>query len=143
MRGTDAFFDTNVLLYLLSGDSVKADRAEAILVQGGTISVQVLNEFAAVALRKRALSYPEIHEVLDPIRAICAVEPITLETHDLGLQVAERYGFSLYDSLIVAAALRAGCRTLYSEDLQDGQAIDGRLTVRNPFAPLPGGRDAS
>ncbi len=66
MRGSDAFFDTNVLLYPLSGDSIKADRAEAILVQGGTISVQVLNEFAAVALRKLGLSYPEIHEVLEP-----------------------------------------------------------------------------
>jgi len=137
MRGTDSFFDTNVLLYLLSGDAAKADRAEAVLARGGTISVQVLNEFAAVASRKLGLSYAEIREVLEPVRAVCAVEPITPETHDLGLQIAERYGFSLYDALIVAAALRAGCRTLYSEDLQDGQSIDGRLVVRNPFAARP------
>ena len=137
MRGTDSFFDTNVLLYLLSGDTAKADRAEAVLARGGTISVQVLNEFASVASRKLGLSYPEIREVLEPVRAVCAVEPIALETHDLGLQIAERYGFSLYDALIVAAALRAGCRTLYSEDLQDGQSIDGRLVVHNPFAARP------
>lgn len=71
------------------------------------------------------------------MRAVCAIVPLALETHDLGLQIAERYGFSIYDALIVAAALRAGCRTLYSEDLQDGQTIDGRLVVRNPFAARP------
>lgn len=137
MRGTDSFFDTNVLLYLLSGDAAQADRAEAVLAQGGTISVQVLNEFASVAARKLGLSYPEIREVLEPVRAVCTVVPLTPETHDLGLQVAERYGFALYDALIVAAALLAGCRTLYSEDRQDGQTLDGRLVVRNPFAARP------
>ncbi|MCK7480154.1 MAG: PIN domain-containing protein [Candidatus Moduliflexus flocculans] len=126
------------MLYLLSGDAAKADRAEAVLAQGGTISVQVLDEFAAVASRQLGLSYPEIREGLEPVRAVCAVEPIAPETHDLGLQIAERYGFSLYDALIVAAALRAGCRTLYSEDLQDGQSVDGGLVVRNPFAARPG-----
>ncbi|MEI2804376.1 MAG: PIN domain-containing protein [Albidovulum sp.] len=137
MPGTDSFFDTNVLLYLLSGDAAKADRAEAVLARGGILSVQVLNEFASVAARKLGLSYSEIREVLEPVRAVCAVVPVTLETHDLGLQIAERYGFSLYDALIVAAALLAGCATLYSEDLQDGQTIDGRLVVRNPFAARP------
>lgn len=137
MPGTESFFDTNVLLYLLSGDAAKADRAEAVLARGGIVSVQVLNEFASVAARKLGLSYTEIREVLEPVRAVCAVVPVALETHDLGLQVAERYGFALYDALIVAAALLAGCRMLYSEDLQDGQTIDGRLVVRNPFAARP------
>lgn len=135
MSASKPFFDTNVLLYLLSRDHEKADRAEALLEQQGTVSVQVLNEFAAVASRKLGLSYPEI-EVLEPIRAVCAVEPVTLETHDLGVGVAERYGFSIYDALIIAAALLADCETLYSEDLQDGQRIDGRLVIRNPFAKL-------
>ena len=134
MSGNRPFFDTNVLLYLLSGDDEKADRAEALLAQRGTLSVQVLNEFAAVASRKLGLSYPEIRDVLEPIRAVCAVEPVTLETHDLGVAIAARYGFSIYDALVVAAALLADCETLYSEDLQDGQRIDGRLVVRNPFA---------
>lgn len=133
MSATKPFFDTNVLLYLLSADSAKADRAEALLAQGGVLSVQVLNEFAAVASRKLGLSYPEIREILAPIRTLCTVEPVTLETHERGLQIAERYGFRLYDAMIIAAALQAGCRTLYSEDLQDSQSLDSRLVIRNPF----------
>lgn len=134
MSASEAFFDTNILLYLLSGDHEKANRAEVLLARRGTVSVQVLNEFAAVASRKLGLTYPEIREVLEPIRAVCAVAPVTLETHDLGVDIAVRYGFSIYDALIVAAALLADCETLYSEDWQDGQRIDGRLVIRNPFA---------
>lgn len=133
MSATKPFFDTNVLLYLLSADSAKADRAEALLAQGGVLSVQVLNEFAAVASRKLGLSYPEIREMLAPIRTLCTVESVTLETHERGLQIAERYGFRLYDAMIIAAALIAGCQTLYSEDLQDGQIFEGELTLHNPF----------
>lgn len=134
MNGVKPFFDINILLYLFSGDSDKADRAEALLAQGGLISVQVLNEFASVASRKLGLSYPEIRDALKIIRRVCKIESINLETHELGLQVAERYGFSVYDSLIIAAALIAECETLYSEDLQSGQVINGRLVIKNPFA---------
>ncbi|MBK8536440.1 MAG: PIN domain-containing protein [Candidatus Competibacteraceae bacterium] len=133
MNGAKPFFDTNILLYLLSGDSDKADRAEAVLAQGGIISVQVLNEFASVASRKLSLSYPEIRDTLKTLQRVCKVTSITLETHEFGLQIAERYGFSVYDSLIIAAALIAECGTLYSEDLQSGQVIDGRLVIQNPF----------
>ena len=133
MSATKVFFDTNVLLYLLSGDAAKADRAEALVIVGGVISVQVLNEFASVASRKLGMSWAEIREVLDTIRAVCRVEPITLETHDRGFALSERYGFSIYDSMILASALLAGCDRVFTEDLQDGQDIDGRLTVRNPF----------
>lgn len=85
MRGAKMFFNTNILLHLLSAESDKADRAESLLTEQGTISVQVLNEFVAVAFRKLGLSYPEIREILEPIRAVCAVAPITLEAYDLGL----------------------------------------------------------
>jgi predicted nucleic acid-binding protein len=129
----DAFFDTNILLHLLSGEPRKADRAEALLAAGGVIGVQVLNEFVSVATRKLAMRLPEVREVLSTVRALCTVVPLSVETHDLGLDLAERYGFSIYDSLIVAAALLAKCRILYSEDMQDGQRIEG-LTIRNPFA---------
>jgi predicted nucleic acid-binding protein len=131
------FFDTNVLLYLVSSDTARADRAEAVLACGGTISTQVLNEFAAVALRKLALTPAEITEVLAPIKQICRVEPLTLATHDRALALVERYRFSWYDALIVAAALEADCETLHTEDLQHGQCIDNRLTVIDPFADLP------
>ncbi len=134
MSGRDDFFDTNVVLYLLSADTAKADRAEELLALGGTISVQVLNEFVAVAARKMRLSLPEIREILTQVRAVCAVEPLTIETHERALQVTERYGLSIYDALIVAAALLAGCKTLHSEDMQHGQIIERQLTINNPFA---------
>jgi len=133
MTGTDVFFDTNVLLYLLSEDAAKADRAEALIAGGGRISVQILNEFAAVASRKLSMSLGEIRQVLEVVRAVCDVEPICEATHDRGLAVSERYGFSIYDSMIVSSALLAGCQVLFSEDLQDGQSIDDQLTVRDPF----------
>ena len=133
MSGADPFFATSVLLYLLSDDTAKADRVETLLSARGVVSVQVLNEFAVVALRKLKMPLNEVREILDTIRAVCAVEPITVETHDRGLAVFERYKFSLYDSMLVAAALIAGAKIVYSEDLQHGQVIDNQLRVTNPF----------
>lgn len=127
------FFDTNVLLYLLSADAAKADRVEEALAAGGTISVQVLNEFTSVALRKLGMKVSQVREVLELITEICEVIPLTTQIHRRGLQVAERYRFSFYDALIVAAALESRSTTLYSEDLQDGQVIDRVLAVKNPF----------
>lgn len=132
MKAAKVFFDANVLLYLLSGDSVKADRAEGLLADGGVISVQVLNEFTSVATRKLKMSYTEIREILSVVRAVCPIENLTLITHDQALNIAEQYGFSWYDSLIVSAALIADCRVLYSEDMQHGQTI-GTLVITNPF----------
>ena len=134
MPDAKTFFDTNVLLYLLSEDAAKADRAEELIANGAVISVQVLNEFAAVASRKLGMSWSEIRDVMGPIHAVCEIEPVTVEIHNRGLEIAERYGFSFYDATIVASALLAGCKTLYSEDLQDGQVIENKLTIRNPFA---------
>lgn len=133
MSAAEVFFDTNVVLYLLSGDVTRADRAEELLAIGGIISVQVLNEFAVVASRKLRMSWPEIREVLAQVRAVCAVEPMSVDTHDRATQLAERYGLTVYDALIVATALLAGCATLYSEDMQDGQVIERQLTIRNLF----------
>ena len=133
MSAVDAFFDTSVLLYLLSKDAEKADRVEALLAERGTISVQVLNEFAAVATRKLKMPLPDVKEFLDTVRAVCDVVPVTLDTHDRALALVERHGFSLYDSLLIAAALIAGSRRLYCEDLQHGQLIDRQLRVVNPF----------
>lgn len=134
MHGAENFFDTNLVLYLLSQDATKADRAEELMASGGTISVQVLNEFVAVTARKLHMPWAEIREALAQIRAVCAIEPITTETHERALQIAERYGYSIYDALIMAAALLSGCKTLHSEDMQHGQVIEQQLTIRNPFA---------
>ena len=133
MSEADSFFDTSVLLYLLSEDSNKANRVEELLAERGTISVQVLNEFAVVALRKLRMPLKDVQEILGTIRALCDVEPVTLATHDRGLAINERYGFSLYDSMIVASALIVGGKVLYAEDLQHGQVIDAQLRVVNPF----------
>lgn len=135
MSASDAFFDTSVLLYLLSNDARKADRVEALLAQRGIISVQVLNEFAVVALRKVGLPLRDIKEILDTIRAVCTVEPLTVTTHDRGMEICERYKFSFYDSVMIAAALIAGSKVLYSEDMQHGQVIGRQLRVVNPFLP--------
>lgn len=127
-----AFFDTNVSLYLLSGDASKSRRAETLLAAGGTISVQVLNEFVAAARCKRLADWDEIDELLLALRKLCKVEPVTVEVHELGVQLVRQYGFHIYDACIVASAQLAGCTTLYTEDLQHGQRLDG-LTISNPF----------
>ncbi len=127
------FIDSNVLVYLLSADAGKADQAEAVMQKGGLISVQVLNEVANVARCKLAMSWEEINEILTLIRMLCPIEPLTVETHDKGMSIAERYVLSIYDAMIVAAALIGGCDTLYSEDMQDGLLIDNQLRICNPF----------
>jgi len=113
------FFDTNVVLYLLSADPAKAERAEELVAEGGLISVQVLNEVTAVTRRKLGMSWREVRDVLAQLRAACAVAPLTVETHERGLLVAERCRLSVYDGMIVAAALLAGCSILYTEARQD------------------------
>lgn len=128
------FVDTNVLLYLISADEAKADRAEQCLAAGIVISVQVLNEFASVARRKQGLSWDELPRVLGPIAALSDVKDLTLATHRRGLALARRYQLGIYDAMIASAALEAGCTTLLSEDFQAGQIFDGQLTVLNPFA---------
>lgn len=127
------FIDTNVILYLLSADDSKAGRAESLLKQGGHVSVQVLNEFASVARRKAGLSWREIHDVLAAVRHFCTVHPLTEATHQQGLLLAEQKQLSLYDAMIAAAAMQAGCTVLYSEDFQHGMLLGGSLVVTNPF----------
>jgi predicted nucleic acid-binding protein len=132
MNAASRFFDTNVLLYLLSGDQAKANAAETLVASGGIVSVQVLNEFASVATRKLHMLIPEVREILGTVRRLCTVHSLSVESHDQGLEVADRYRLSVYDAMIVASAHQAGCKSLYTEDLQDGMAILG-LTIRNPF----------
>lgn len=130
------FLDTNVLLYAVAESEPRTETAEALLTAGGTISVQVLNEFVVTARRKLAMSWDDAAEAARAIRVLCPTPmPVTVDTHDAALALAQRYGFHFYDALVVASALAADCRILYTEDLQDGQVIDGRLTIRNPFTP--------
>lgn len=129
----DVFFDTTILVYSVKGNDARAATAEALLADGGIVSVQVLNEFVAVARRKLRMSWVEIEEALTYIRALCGKPvPITVDIHDEALKIAQRYGFHIYDSLMLAAAHDAGCTTLYSEDMHHGQTIKS-LTIKNPF----------
>jgi predicted nucleic acid-binding protein len=128
-----SFFDTNVLLYVASGDPAKSDRTEELIGAGGTVSVQVLNEIANVARRKMGMSWTDTRAFLSMIRALLPVQPLTIDSHETGLALAERYGLSIYDAMIAASALRADCDTLWSEDMQDGIVLDGRLRIVNPF----------
>jgi predicted nucleic acid-binding protein len=128
------FFDTNVILYAFRQGDTRGQVAETLLAAGGALSVQVLNEFVAVARHKLDKSWKEVRRALHILRIFCPEPvPFTVEIHERAVHIAERYGYSIFDSLIIAAALHAGATTLYSEDLQDGQVIDG-LTIRNPFS---------
>ncbi len=127
------FADTNVILYLLD-DGSKADRAEEVLGQGPRISVQVLNEALVNCRRKTDLSWEETGAFLAGVQSVCTVEDLTLQTHQVGRALAERYNFSIYDAMIVAAALIAGCTTLWSEDMHDDLLVEDQLRILNPFA---------
>jgi predicted nucleic acid-binding protein len=129
------FLDTNVLIYAVAKNDPRASKAEALLANGGIVSIQSLNEFVSVARRKLGMPWKEVKEFLDLICILCPNPvPISLDTHKAALAIAEKYGYSIYDALIASAALESGCKTLCSEDLQDGQIINRQLTIRNPFS---------
>lgn len=127
------FFDTNILVYAASEISVKAARAEELLRAGGVISVQVLNELALVGRRKMKLTWAETRELVEPYALLLTVVPVTQAVHERGMTLGERYGFAVYDAMLVAAALEAGCERFWSEDMHDGLVIEDRMRVVNPF----------
>lgn len=131
---TGDFLDTNVLVYAFTTDPRSAT-AQALLERGCAISVQALNEFATVARRKLGMTWPELRDAIAAIRTLCpTIHPIDIETHTEALRIAERHGYTIFHAMMIAAALRAGSKTLWSEDMQNGIVIDGRLRIANPFA---------
>lgn len=135
MRGR-AFLDTNVLIYAVGADPARTAIAERLLLAGGYVSVQVLNEFVAVVRRKLSFPWPDVHAALASIRRLCG-EPVALDgaVHDAGVALAERHNLSIYDALIVAAAQSAKCEVVYSEDMHHGHRFEDGLRIENPFAP--------
>ena len=128
-----AFLDTNLLVYAQTTDP-RGETARKVMASGGTISVQVLNELANVLRRKFELAWDEVAQALDDVKTVLGpIHPITLETHGTALELSRQHGFNIYDSLIIAAALEAGCSQLLTEDLQAGRKIQG-LAIVNPFA---------
>jgi predicted nucleic acid-binding protein len=127
------FFDSNILIYAFTQAGNKTNTAQQILSLGGAVNVQALNETANVLRRKFIVCWPRIGQIIDAIVKACPNPlPPSLETHRAALRICERYGYSMYDGLILAAAREAGCKTLYSEDLQHGQIIEG-VQIENPF----------
>ncbi|HKE29351.1 MAG TPA: PIN domain-containing protein [Bryobacteraceae bacterium] len=132
MKGR-VFVDSNVLVYAFTEDDRSA-RARGLLKAEAVVwSVHVLNEFVHVARRKLSREWKEILVTLALLESVYATPaPVTAVTQRMALGIAQRYGYHIFDSLVIAAALEAECDTLYSEDMQHGQRIDG-LVIRNPF----------
>lgn len=133
MNAKKIFFDTNTLLYLFSSDTNKADWISKNIQKSNVISVQVLNEFTSASLKKIKISTKELDEFLGLFLEIFTIKPLNVETFNSGLRISRRYGYHQYDSMIIAAAIQAGCQRLYSEDLQHKQVIDKKLQIVNPF----------
>ncbi len=126
------FLDSNIVLYLLSGDAAKAERVQALLEAGAVISVQVLNEVTSVCLRKLKMPWQEVDALLLAVKAACEVLPLTVGSHEKAVELAKRFQLSFYDANIVACALLSGTPVLLSEDMHSGLLIDG-LLIQNPF----------
>ncbi|HLP88770.1 MAG TPA: PIN domain-containing protein [Nostocaceae cyanobacterium] len=129
------FLDTNILIYGYSQDEPDKQQRAFECVQSGDvwISTQVLNETINVLKRKFLLEYSQIRAVVEEFTKQFEIAIVSVTTIETALNLAERYQYTYFDSLIVASALEVGCQILYSEDLQDGQQIDHQLTIINPF----------
>ncbi len=127
------FLDSNILIYAFTDDP-KAAAAQDLLQQRPIISVQGLNEFVHVGRRKLGMDWRQVNEAIAAVRALCpTILALEIQTQAEAMRIAERYGYSIFDSSIVASALEAGSDTLWSEDMQHGMTIDGRLRIANPF----------
>jgi predicted nucleic acid-binding protein len=128
-----SFFDTNVIIYIAPAGPVKAAKAEKTIAGGDAISLQVLNKFTNTARRKMQMPCTDIHAFLSALRGLLTVHPLTVEIHDTGMALAERYGLSISGAMIAASALNAGCGTLWPEDMRNGMALKEGLRIVNPF----------
>jgi len=127
------FLDSNVLIYAFTADS-RAAVAQTLLARGCVSSVQGLTEFANVARRKLGMTWQEVRDALAAIRTLCpTIMPVNIDTHSDAINIAERHGYTIFDALMIATALQANSDTLWSEDMQDGMVVGGRLRIANPF----------
>jgi predicted nucleic acid-binding protein len=129
------FLDTNIIIYCYSQSEPDKQQIAIDCVQAGSpwISTQVLNETINTLKRKFSLDYIQIGAVVDELKQQLQIAVVSTNTIQLALAIAQKYQYSYFDSLIVASALEVGCDRLYSEDMQNSQQIDNRLTIINPF----------
>jgi predicted nucleic acid-binding protein len=127
------FLDTNVLIYAMTPEDRRNAIAIDLIANGGVVSVQVLNEFVIVTQRKLHRDWAEIEDALGLLRRLLDPPiPLTVDLHESAIVLAREHRLSFYDALIVAAASRANCAILLTEDMQHGKKM-GDLTIRNPF----------
>ena len=128
------FLDTNMVAYALTDDAEKKTIAETLLLERPLISVQVCNELVNVCVRK--LKYPRETAIaaVRMVMRLCEVLPMDIRDVEQAFQFSQRFGYSHWDALILAVAVRQGCDTVFSEDMQHGQAISDGLRIINPFA---------
>ena len=127
------FADTNIVVYAVGKDSTQRTKARAILAGGISVSTQVINETVNVLSRKQGASLTVAHHIAESLLELCHIIPVDESSIREAIRLTRRYQLSHWDSLIVAAALLAGCQTLFSQDMQNGQLFDGQLKVVNPF----------
>lgn len=129
------FLDTNVVVYLYSGDEPEKRAVTLAFIEQGNpvVSTQVLSELANTLIRKFGLPFDVVAQAVVEVRDACTVVPVMPDTITQALALAQKYRYSYYDSLILATALSAGCETIATEDMQHGQVIEDVLTIRNPF----------
>jgi predicted nucleic acid-binding protein len=128
------FLDTNVVAYALTNDARKKAIAEELLARQPCISVQVVNELVNVCVRKLGYSREAAIAAGRMVMQLCNVLPLDSKDVEQAFQLSDRFGYSHWDALILAAAVRQGCDVLYSEDMQHGQEIGGVVRIENPFA---------
>ena len=140
MSGVRAFVDTNVIVYLYSdSDKYKRKRAFSVFENYNCqLSTQVLNEFSHICIKKLKYDSTKIRELVELLCSYCDVAYIYEDTIENALAIQARYGYSYYDSLIIASALEQNCQYLFSEDMADGQVIEGKLTIKNIFGDRVG-----
>lgn len=127
------FLDSNILIYAFGNDKRKKDIAKSLLRIHPIISTQVINEVINVCLRKLGLSYDDIDGLFNLLKQTCEIKIINISTVTSALNLARKYSYSYFDSLILASALESNCVKIYSEDLQHNQLIENSLTIIDPF----------
>jgi predicted nucleic acid-binding protein len=141
LQNNVVFIDTNIFVYAYEASEPQENRiAQSLLKECAAdktvkISAQVLNEFY-VTMKRLHFSNQQIAQFITEIVDACSVSALSLATVERCLLLSEKYGYSWWDSLILATALENNCETVYSEDMQDGQVIEESLAIKNPFVLL-------
>ena len=133
MNDKRTFIDSNVILYLYSDNDQRKELVKSLLIADYIISTQVVNENVNVCLRKLKLPKEEAYEHGNNLMNIFKIANIYTTTIVTAFSLSLKYGFSYWDSLIVAAALENDCDVLLSEDMRDGLVVEGKLKIANPF----------